>query len=58
MLYVVLTLGPYWIPTGICGRGNHSSPLVLVVSSGVLRLPSDSGGRGTKSKDTVSHNRL
>lgn len=28
------------------------SPLVWVVSSGALRLPSESGERGTKSKDT------
>lgn len=36
---------------GVCIHGNHCSPLVWVVSSGTLRLPSESVERGTMSKD-------
>lgn len=43
---------PHWMQTGVCIHGNHFSPLVWVVSNGTLRLPSESGERGTKSKDT------
>lgn len=51
MQYVVSKLMPHGMQTGVCILGNHCSPLVWVVSNGTLRLPSESGERGTKSKD-------